>query len=454
MSTRKKILVSLFLTSLAIAYRSDLWLSNNSFVISILIISLLLLFFVVFSNASGIIDIIKKNPKNDLIFLIIFLFLLFIPTSHINLDEISANENRELNKYKPLYSKKSGINCNYPNDLSEWLNDRFAYRGNLISLYTFLNCSINRYSCEFNGARLYKKYNYIYIDSSRGLSKIKSKEKQNILKTYAYNVNKLEEYCKKNNIKLYIMIVPRRFDYFDYKIFKKINPDITDDVMAYLMKHTKTNIIYPKKAMSAANEYTPVYFKTDHHWTKKGAYAGYYELLHSYIVKDFPDVPILNENSLDIFYDRRVKSSFKEDFEIGETLEKLHLPKFYQNKILDKYYLYYINPNKENLHIVNNLLPDTDIDIENEKIYEFYYPYGADKKVMLIGNSFIYNFLDFLPYSFKYTIGLYDNKRKMHMSEYNDYIKMYKPDVLILMFHSYNTSRLLNLYENKYNNDK
>lgn len=117
--------------------------------------------------------------------------------------------------------------------------------------------------------------------------------------------------------------------------------------------------------------------------------------------------------------------------------------------------LYYKNPNYSDLLEVSNLLPsDKNLDFRIGQDYQFYYPFGADKKVMIMGNSFIGNFIEFLPYSFKYTLGYFDNSRKLYFYRYEKDFYEYKPDVLIILLHTTNMFRLLNLYENEYSVNK
>ena len=281
------------------------------------------------------------------------------------------------------------------------------------------------------------------------------KNKQEILDTYADNINKLQKYCDNNNIKLYILIVPRKAEFFDYPLADKRNyePDGAEQVIDYLNVHTKTKIIYPKEAMKEANKETPVYFKTDHHWTKKGAYVGYYELIKE-IKKDFPTVPVLEESSLEKYYDNRVAASWNHDFNNGQTFDLLGLPEGYAKKILDTPYLYSNNPNKNKLQTDIKFAPIPESGKDSKSDNQFYYLDGLDKKVMVIGNSYAGNLVEFLPYSFKYTARYYDNYRHMKLDVYEDVFKEYKPDILIINIQTSYTNRLLNLYPKKYRNEE
>ena len=252
---------------------------------------------------------------------------------------------------------------------------------------------------------------------------------------------------------MYILIIPRKGDFFDFPIYNKktIPPDEAEKVINYLNKNTRTNIIYPKEEMKEANKETPVFFKTDHHWTRKGGYVGYYELMKE-IKKDFPNVPILEESTFGKYYDNRVSQCWNSKFHNGQTFNNLGLPKKYAKKILDTPYLYYKNPNKDKLQTDVKFAPIPEIGLvqSQNQDNQFYYPDGLDKKVMVLANSFAGQLVEFLPYSFKYTVRYYDNYRHMYFETYKDSIEAYKPDILIINMHTVYTDGLLNLYPNKF----
>ena len=227
-------------------------------------------------------------------------------------------------------------------------------------------------------------------------------------------------------------------------------PDNADEVLKRLKKKTKTKIIYPKEEMLLANKETPVYFKTDHHWTKKGAYIGYYELAKE-IKKDFPNMPILEESAMTKYYDNRVSAAWNHNFNNGKTFKHMHLPKSYAKDILDTPYLYYKNPNKKDLKYGSELLiPILKKGYIPTQDNQFIYPRGLDKKALVIGDSFTGNLMEFLPYSFKYTIVYDDNQRFLKIKTYKSTIKKYKPDILVINLYTTNTKRLLNLFPNEF----
>lgn len=452
---KKRVIISIFLTIFFTGLLNSLYLikttKSYSFKIDMFIIVIFLLFLLMYKISDWLADFktLKNQSRTDIVFLFVFFVLLFVPMSHINSDKISKLENRKLAEPASLTvtDMRGGVSLNYTfgRDFENWFNDRFNTRELFQKLNMFLKYHLNSNYYSNGTVTLYKKGNLMYKNGYWGLGGFGGK-KEDVLKVYADNLNKFNGYCEKNGIKLYLLIIPRPADFFDYRLSKKTFPDKTDEVISYLKENSDINVIYPKEEMLEANRETPVYFKTDHHWTKKGTYVSYLALMKQ-IKKDFPSAPVLNENELEKYYDKRVSEWWNRPLNNGQSFAILQLPDRYADKILDTQYLYYKNPKSKDLKS-GDLKYTSQFDKRFDD--EFYYDKGADKRVMLIGNSFTRNFAEFLPYSFKYTLRLCDNYRRMKFSKYKKSFDEFKPDIIVINIDSVYTGNLLNLYPNKY----
>ena len=85
----------------------------------------------------------ERNKLIDLVFLLAFLILLFIPISKIDFSKISKQENRTLAKFKPLINSEHKLNRNFSKDFEAWFSDRFNKRDIFINTSLFIK-KINR----------------------------------------------------------------------------------------------------------------------------------------------------------------------------------------------------------------------------------------------------------------------------------------------------------------------
>lgn len=412
-------------------------------IISIVFLSILLLYKIV----KYVIKLKKESNHSiaDIIFAIIILCILFVPVSNIDNQKKSKLEKRMLAK-APVLVKKHKLNLSYGKEFNAWFNDRFCGRKKAIVFNTLFVCVINQYSCKFGGITFDKKHNLLYRDYNFwGMHPIQE-NKDNELRLYAKNLNKFQDYCDKNNIALYVLFVPRAADFFDFDMAdkRKRESNPADEVIDYLNRNTKTPVIYPIEEMQEANKETPVYFKTDHHWTKKGAYVGYRVLIKE-IQKDFHNVPLLEENTLDKYYDKRVSEWWNRELNFGQTWKQMKLPMFFAKHVLDVDYTYYKNPYKKNLKEVRSKYTEFKHDVQ------LYYPYGAKQKILVIGDSFGCNLFEFLPYSFKNSIYLYNNPRGFKFKNYKNTIEGYRPNIIVFVFYTPNINKFADLYSNKQN---
>lgn len=357
-------------------------------------------------------NIEEHYSRIDIVFCTVFFALLFVPMLQISDAEKSTQENRMLAIYKPLLKDKK-INLNFGKDFEAWFSDRFWGRDELIMVYYKIK-KINKYIMTTKASKL--KNDWYFNDNE--LSTLTISEKQKV--QYKKNIQYLLQFCKENNIKCYMEIVPAKIYYAkDGLINNKLKEynDTLPQFIKYIKESLDFEIIYPLDELKEASKSNYVYFKTDHHWTDWGAYIGYQALLKQ-LKKDFPDIYEAKEGDFDISYSKNVRAEADRKYWQGYTCNLLHQN---QDCVLNTNYKYYDGKNKH---------------IKAISYGEFHNSEGK-YKVLLIGNSFTENFKPFLAYSFK------DIKRFRCNDALNDNLKLsrwkkqileFKPDVLILLF--------------------
>lgn len=148
----------------------------------------------------------EHHSRIDIVFLTVFFILLFLPMLHISDAEKSEQENRMLAKYTPLIDYWGGYNLKYGKNFDAWFSDRFWGRDELIKVYYKIK-KINKYTITAKASKL--KNDWYFNDNE--LSTLTISEKQKV--QYKKNIQYLLQFCKENNIKCYMEIVPAKIYY-------------------------------------------------------------------------------------------------------------------------------------------------------------------------------------------------------------------------------------------------
>jgi hypothetical protein len=288
-----------------------------------------------------------------------------------------------------------------------------------VNLYDFINIQI------FKGIQrgVYESdTGFMY-----GTNELKYHSKEEIQKNFKA-LDQFDSWCKKHNIELYILITPPK-----PKIYEPNNSPILEHNkhrdFLNLIQDTKLSIAYPYKEMYHAKKDNFMFFKTEHHWTDDGAFIGY-QVLMRLITKNHPDIKILNTKDFNYSYNNLVRGNFDRNYAKGITAAQIGLgdtPKYH-----DVNYRYYTHKDSRNLKQ----------EIINQKYHLgkiFYYPIGANYRVIQLGTSQNENLAEFIPYTFKHVNrirnngvnGISSSEEFKIMKYYKQEILDYKPDIII-----------------------
>lgn len=418
------------------------------FKVFVIILVLSFLLFYKLSDYLADFKTLKNQSRNDILFLVLIFVVLFIPMLKLDKEVYSVKELRPFAQYQP-FIKDGAINFNWGNNYTNYFSDHFFLRDAIVSTYCKFRYYLAYKFYVVPGHAVFNKENHWGFRIEPYSRAIYKKLEEQTVKRISDNFVKLNQFCSKNNIKLYIVVVPSKED-----IYKKHAPyfpaygqENFHQIYDYIKSKTDVNLIFPSQQFKNRAEKDYLFFKTDHHWTDTGAFIGY-KLLSAAIQKDFPDFVPLKEDDFKIFKEKQVRSDFMRDFHNGTTLSAfLNLQgSRFAKKILDVEYLYY--------EYKQNHLLETKIDYEN-MTKDFYFPSKNNLTAVEIGNSMSENFNDFLPFSFRHLKYFRANNGRrqaindLKMADYQPLILELKPDVLILTITSAYIIPMLNMYESE-----
>lgn len=201
------------------------------------------------------------------ILLLVFLFFVFgvFIFNMLGKDKtFSDQENRNL-KTKPEFSIDKLLHKKYTSNYEKYLSDQFVSRDFWVN--------VKSTSERFSGK---KENNDVYLGQDGYLiAKFKSPKEDDINE----RLKAINTFSKDNeNISKYVMIVPNQVRILEDKLPQyapeKDQLKVIDNFYSKLDKGIKTISTYDE-LNAKKEEY--LYYKTDHHWTTKGAYYGYRE---------------------------------------------------------------------------------------------------------------------------------------------------------------------------------
>lgn len=359
---------------------------------------------------------IKSKSRIEIVFLISFFVILFLPSLHIDKSDISTEENRNLAKWKPLINENKTINYNFGKDVDNFFSDRFYMRDDFIKLY-YNQFIINK---NLRTKKVIKgKDNWLFHGHSSAVAMYKRENlfsKESLVQVGKL-LTKYDNYCKKNNKHFYLYIAPSKSmiysEFYNDSIKPSQNNNLTlaNQLTQYLRKNTDVKVIYPKDEIIRNKNKSLLYFKTDTHWNEYGAYIGY-----SVLMKEInKDLKLKHVNIL----------GFEEALEHSGDLNK-NLPKALRIKKYEKYKKPLL---KENSYNCLKTQDTTDIQYCKSSL--------NNKALLMFRDSFTTNLIPYLASTFKIS--------KYVWQPEVDFSLMENADVIILELVEVNLSKLIGI---------
>lgn len=384
--------------------------------------------------------IIENNSRIDIVFVIAFIILLFLPMSHISDATKSMQENRMFAEY-PKFLTNNGINNKFGEQFNSWFSDRFWGREKTIKIHTNILYHFNS---------IYSNREAVFFKKSGWMTRsfIPNIPSDKNIDIIVHNIEKFDDFCIKNNMKLYVLIVPHKemiysdlFYNYAYDVAKE------EKFQSYIKKITdsklKERVVYPYEELKVGKKNDFVFFKQAHHWTDYGAFLGY-EKLADIILKDFPEFKKVSLNDFNVSHSNLVRDDWGRHYNRGYTTRLLNLTDKPDEEILYTEYSYYDPKNSSNIK-----------EKWGKYIKDFDNKAGDNEyRVFMVGNSQSDDLIQYIVASVKETKYLRLNKGFVRWKEEFKFMKHhkkllldFKPDIVILTVSSPAVSRLVDFYK-------
>lgn len=358
----------------------------------------------------------KLNRKISIIFIAVFCIMLSLPLLFTNYKKkVSETENRTLAAF-PRLMQDGERNDAWTSEFTDWFGDHLGFRDQLIGTYA---------KAQFYAFDRTLNYSDLYIGEKGdllGFTKDMILDYQRLdrrteeeLAQLGNSYQNISDWLKEQGIQFYYVQCYDKHSIIEQDRMKKgMNPVVeeskTDQLVRYLQENTDITILPLKQCMLDADESYVTYSKWGDpwHWSQRGGIIAYREIMNMLNQNNQDSIRVLSDDDFNITYTDQ-----------GMTISSsLHQVDMEENFVM-----------KERQNYL-----DEDVDMgtfeSDDRNHVWKNPSAtSDKKILIYGDSYMNTYIiDYVAESFQETWGI----RLEHITEFDEAIKMAKPDIVIL----------------------
>ena len=358
----------------------------------------------------------RLKQKISIIFIALFCIMLSLPLLFTNYKKsVSETENRTLAAF-PKLMKDGERNDAWTSEFTDWFGDHLGFRDQLIGTYA---------KAQFYAFDRTLNYSDLYIGEKGdllGFTKDMILDYQRLdrrteeeLVQLGNSYQNISDWLKEQGIQFYYVQCYDKHSIIEQDRMKKgmhpvVEESKTDQLVRYLQENTDITILPLKQCMLDADESYVTYSKWGDpwHWSQRGGIIAYREIMN-----------LLNQNNQDSI---RVLSD--DDFKITYTDQGMTISSSLHQVDMEENFVM-----KERQNYL-----DQDVDMgtfgSDDRNHVWKNSSAAsDKKKLIYGDSYMKTYIiDYDAESFQETWGI----RLEHITEFDEAIKMAKPDIVIL----------------------
>ena len=356
----------------------------------------------------------KKTEK--IIFILLFLAGLYLPMLFMNRKTgvISETENRALAAPAQFYDSNGLRNLNYNQDFERWFTDNLGFRSELAEADSTIQYHVFH---QLNNMPLGKNGVLAPYDNLNDLQhRNMYTEEQAAEIVNAYQT--AHDFLASQGIQMFYM---QCWD--KHTIYPEQYPDTitvfgdlsrTEQVENALISSTDINVIPLQELLFSAKEQYPVFseWSDPWHWTPRGAFIAYRELISKINEKNDGKYKELTEEDFDITVEDCGKTYFN-SIHKPEMLEVFRLKHPEYTEMRDK--LTYQPPNQFERHMEYVVNPTA----------------GNDDTLLIIGDSYIHDSMIFQTITSSFGTTIMFNGAAITDDSFLRMVEEYEPDIVL-----------------------
>ena len=317
----------------------------------------------------------------------------------------------------------------FPHEFDTYLDDNYTFRAPFLGLYHDLKFRMG----------ISPNRNDVLIGTN-GHFFMAQKDQKVFIGKYDYTTERLdsmisiweirEEYLKSKNIPFYWLVAPNKHHVYPEYLpigYREKNRNRTLALEERFNKRFPSKLIYPLDVMLEHREKQDAYFKQDNHWSNKGAFIAYEELMKT-LKKDFPALKMLKYQSV------QWKQVNKDNGNLlnflgkeGQLSELVYVPEFPHSAAVEVQ-KFELKPSEGFPYSW-----DYEIRYKNENALN-------KKKVLIIRDSFGGFIMPFLNETFSETLYIFDGWK---YGVNKEIIDLFQPDIILFLTLETHTDNIL-----------
>ena len=206
----------------------------------------------------------------SVILISVFILLCALPSlMMLFFGPAKATANEILSPEASFVDSSGKFNKSVLNDFSDWFSDRFAFRSELSTFWAGINAKLFGISVE-NKVILGKNDWLYYRETIDDYSGVRLTEDE--LRRAAENLLSIQNYCASKNVDFVFTVAPNKNSLYFENMPTIINRSIDASNARRLYDMLdELNVHHADLYSAFTSENEVLYFKTDSHWTSKGA---------------------------------------------------------------------------------------------------------------------------------------------------------------------------------------
>ena len=348
-------------------------------------------------------------------FCAVFIVCISLPLVFTNLKDgvVSESENRYLTSKPTLFTEEGELNKAFFGDVESWFNDNVGFRDEIVVANAQIQYNVFHQLSNNTDYLLGPKgeFNYATDDMLKDYQHFNLKEEE-ALKKIENSYQFVSDWLNAQGIQFYYFqcwdkhsIYPEQFP---ISVNQYGDSSKTEQIISILEERTTIHVVNPKDALIAGKSQYETYslYGDPSHWTRRGAYIGYLELMGAINAENDNKYKVLQESEYDLSLTDQGSTFFGGVHEVN-MLEKFELldPKAYETN--EK--LTYLAEDERHRVFTNDAVDN-------------------DTRVLVLGDSYVNSYIiDDLAESFHETIIIWGD----HTKYMKEIVAAYQPDIVI-----------------------